>query len=466
MKVSFATFVMLFCFNGVFAQDYRIEWKRTIDNGSTDKAFSIVVEQDGDVHVTGYSVIGSDADMLTVTYNSAGTLLEADTLGSTHNDYALGIAMDSTGSIYITGKTDNGLNYDFVTYKIVNGVVSWEDTIDRGNHDEAYDVAVDNDSGWVYVTGNIYDPYTDWDRYTVKYSTSGDKIWTRRSYLSGNDLGRAVAVDSQGNVYVGGSISLSDNQHHWYITKYSSDGDLLWVDTLLANSNFDVFIYDLAVDKWDNVYATGKGVSSDGHQVIYTVKFDSSGNILWTEEYGENTSPVAYGIAVDTSCNVYITGKMSISGSYYIVNLEYDSTGSLLWADTVDNSTPYDCGEGIFVDNAGNIYVAGYQYNGSNYDFVTIKYGTNTGVHSRDNVEKPDIKVSLFNEGEIPFSLSLREGKRFRVSLYSVDGRLLECIEGEGSGEYEKRFSAPSGIYFLVLETGERRISKRVIVVE
>jgi len=202
--------------------------------------------------------------------------------------------------------------------------------------------------------------------------------------------------------------------------------------------------------------------------VIYTVKFDSSGSILWTEEYGKNTSPLAYGIAVDTSCNVYITGKMSISGSYYIVNLEYDSTGSLLWADTVDNSipTPDDCGEGIFVDNAGNIYVAGYQYNGSNYDFVTIKYVANTGVHSRDNTEKPDIKVSLFNEGEIPFSLSLRDGKRFRVSLYSVDGRLLDCGEGKGSGEYERRFYAPSGIYFLVLETGERRISKRVIVVE
>lgn len=63
-----------------------------------------------------------------------------------------------------------------------------------------------DDAGNVYVTGNSIGAGTGSDIITYKYSSAGAVLWSRRYNAPANldDVGKAIAVDSAGNIYVSG----------------------------------------------------------------------------------------------------------------------------------------------------------------------------------------------------------------------------------------------------------------------
>src|SRR5829696_1019096 len=80
--------------------------------------------------------------------------------------------------------------------------------------DVATAVALDT-NGNVFVTGYSTGSGGDYDYTTIKYSGAGVPLWTNRYNGPGNggDQAHAVAVDSNGNVFVTGnasSVSSSD----------------------------------------------------------------------------------------------------------------------------------------------------------------------------------------------------------------------------------------------------------------
>jgi len=440
MKTFLTLLILLLYAPGLSSNDYTIVWKRVIDSGNSECAFDPVLDSNRNIHVTGYMYIGPNSDMFTAVYDSAGNLLNTDTLDNGSYDYAMGIAMDSSGNFYITGKSYNGTNYDYLTYKMP---LSWIDIIDMGRNDEAWDVAVDK-NGYIYVTGHILlDDY--WTRYTVKYKPSGDTVWTRKSYLTYDNFATSVAIDSKGNVYVGGSKSTFEGYQYWYITKYDSLGSLLWEDSIPQGYYADAYIYDLAVDKWNNIYATGRTFFPYfSHYQYLTVKWDSMGSIVWLREYGIYEDAFAYGIDVDTMGNVYVTGKISVNDDNEIATIKYDSSGNLVWADTIFHPGD-DCGYGICIDKDRNIiYVVGYQDNGSNIDFVTIKYGIFRVSVEPDtiNINTPtDIMVTTIS-GDVPED-------SIEVSIEGYDVFNVDTTNASGHA-YLNGINSPYGQILLV----------------
>lgn len=98
-------------------------------------------------------------------------------------------------------------------------------------------------------------------------------------------------------------------------------------------------------------------------------------------------------MTLDTHGNVFVaaeTKSLTASAEFPstpdldIVTVKYDNNGQQQWADVFDGEgnfidSPHDIG----VDAQGNVFVTGYTWRGRNtqagteYDFVTIKYGTN-----------------------------------------------------------------------------------------
>ena len=75
--------------------------------------------------------------------------------------------------------------------------------------------------------------------------------------------------------------------------------------------------------------------SSSDDDASGVVKYDSDGNKQWTQQLGTSSSDYAYGVATDSSGNVYVTGETeggldgnSNSGNKDLFIVKYDSDGN------------------------------------------------------------------------------------------------------------------------------------------
>ena len=193
-----------------------------------DRASAIAVDNYGNVYVTGWSIgLGTAYDYLTIKYNSDGEEVWIRRYNGPGNfwDWVSAIVVDNYGNVYITGYSYGDGTFDYATIKYdSNGQELW---VQRYNgptdgDDDAWAIAVDN-YGSVYVTGESYGNGT-FDYVTIKYDSNGQVVWIRRynGEANGDDRARAIAVDNYGNVYVTG-VSEGQNTYDDYATiKYLS----------------------------------------------------------------------------------------------------------------------------------------------------------------------------------------------------------------------------------------------------
>ncbi|WP_435355385.1 SBBP repeat-containing protein [Emticicia sp. SJ17W-69] len=148
------------------------------------------------------------------------------------------------------------------------------------------------------------------------------------------DSGQKVVVDASGNIYVTGyysgtatfgtTIKVSVGQNDIFVAKYNNVGILQWVQS--AGGTSDDRGYGIAIDATGNVYITGSffgnttfgsnTINSTGGHDIFILKYNSDGIMQWVQSAGGASSDYSYGIASDGSGNVYITGYYTGSATF------------------------------------------------------------------------------------------------------------------------------------------------------
>jgi len=199
-------------------------------------------------------------------------------------------------------------------------------------------------------------------------AAEGDIVWTRTYNGPADDwdFGLDVAVDGSGNVYVSGSESVSVDDYNIWVRKYNSEGNEVWTSTHNGTANGSDEGSGIAVDGSANVYVAGYEEVIGESINIWVRKYDANGNVAWTRTHNGTAdgSDAGNGIAVDESGNVYVTGSEYVDGQDGNVWVrKYDSSGKALWTKTYNGAcNGYDAGSDIALDRDGNVYVTGSEW--------------------------------------------------------------------------------------------------------
>jgi subtilisin family serine protease len=307
----------------------------------------------------------------------SGTLPPGLTLNST-TGYLTGRPIaGSVGKYPLTVKVRDGVgrtSVEQLTLSVADDSVSelWSDiSTDKGGG-SAQDIVVDN-SGNRYVTGYISTMTSSTeDIITIKYDAAGTLVWSRTFDSGIDDWGEAIAVDSSGNVYVAGGSPYFSKKSDFILLKYAPDGTLLWNRSY--DSGFSDYPLDMALDSTGNIYLTGLQKNTPMYpdydmEDMLTVKYDSSGNLLWVRRYDGSDIDRGNAIAVDGAGNVYIAGERgtgrpvgeyAVQFYYEMLLLKYDPSGNIVWTRTADNGSWFDIPQTISLDSSGNIYVGSF----------------------------------------------------------------------------------------------------------
>jgi len=244
----------------------------------------------------------------------------------------------------------------------VNGKVT---ALATGNNGNLY-VA-----GWFYEAGGIpangiakWDG-TNWQK--LEYEGTNTHITESGETISEPFISKiegtinALAVDSSGNLYVGGSFYVNGVEGANNIAKW--DGNQ-W--QALGRGAGD-WVYDLAFDSAGNLYAGGTFTTVD--EVVsanYIAKWDGTN---W-QALGEGVNSYVVALAVDKDNNLYAGGHFSRAGVEDVSYIAKWNSATNQWQKLKNGTNGYI--EALAVDSAGNLYAGGRFYYADNKKVVHI----------------------------------------------------------------------------------------------
>ncbi len=362
-----------------------ISYATYLGGSNTGAVTGTAVDSNGNLYLAGWtaaldfptfspvqSANGGDVDAFVVKLNSTGTaLIYATYIGGNGDDQAAGIAVDSAGEAYVTGSTNS---YNFPLIAPIRTTLGGSKTA-----------------------------------FVLKINNAGNKLLFS-TYLGGTayDMGTAIALDSSGNAWVAGDTQSANFPLHLplqaalagqtdiFLTKLTSAG-ALGFSTFWGGSGAE-HAGGVALDPAGNIYVAGGTYSTNlpvvaalqpanaGNQDAFVLKINSAATAVIYATYlggsGIVTGEQANGIAADPSGNAYVTGVTNSSnfpvkagtvqqifgGVQDAFITKVNPSGSALVYSTYLGGSDFDWANGIGLDTAGNVYVAGYT---SSFDFPT-----------------------------------------------------------------------------------------------
>ncbi|HIA03263.1 MAG TPA: hypothetical protein EYN66_15380, partial [Myxococcales bacterium] len=226
------------------------------------------------------------------------------------------------------------------------------------------------------------------DAFLAKYDKDGKHIWSRSIKGSGNEQITGLTSDPFGNVYITGRFSsqlnfgtttLNSASGSWdaFLAKLDVNGDLIWAKSF--GDNDSQYAWDVSIDLLGNVVIVGEHqacinfgggnlCTSGSYWNIFVAKFDAAGTFKWGKQFGD-TNGHQYGRSVSVSgtdvviaghhngCSNFGGGNLCSNGTDgFVAKLNFG--GAHVWSKLIgQSSTQYI--DGVSVDNAGNVAVAG-----------------------------------------------------------------------------------------------------------
>mgnify|MGYP002629891148 CR=1 FL=1 len=370
-----------------------VAWTFHAGGKAHDKIRALTVDSHGNTFITGeFSDVvdfgrtrvtcTGELDFVLAKLNPEGKLLWVATAGGSKIDRGYAVAVDSKGSCYVTGhfQSDtiafgktvlrNRGDYDvFVAKYDSHGKPVWAKSAGGTAYDFGHGIGVDSQDA-IYVSGSIRNA-GDFDgsgktapentgAFVAKYSNNGGLLWNRHMTGKGSSSGHELAVDSKGNIGVGGYFSgtASLGKHSLktlkvkdiYAAELDSNGEFKWA--FQAGGGSDGLVSGMAADHAGNWLIGGmfKGTARFGKQSFtsagdndfFIAKLSASGKPLWAAHAGGPGIDYGLGLAVDANGNALLTGETTgailLAGTQFkaigkrdLYAAKFSTDGKLLW---------------------------------------------------------------------------------------------------------------------------------------
>lgn len=422
--------------------------------------------------------------------------------GGDRYDDATAVAVDPNGYLYVAGESESG-NIDFKTVggKPITGSVFkayltkyapqgkevlWRLQIGGSSNTVAHAVALDKD-GNIYVAGTtgardlpLLNPIQDQQTglniaFVMKFDPEGTLLFS--TYFGGerNEEGLALAVDSQGNMYLAGRASstqlpvknalqpqISGGGQDAFIAKITADYQLAYATYLGGDSGTDN-IYAIAVGPDDSLYVAGDTMSTNMatenayislpqsySSFVARVKPEGDGLEYFTYVGWKGGYTKIQGLTVDWDGRAYVAGSTSskqlpttenaiqpeFGGGFrdaFLLRLSADGSAAeyltYLGGSTSGPTDPDETATAVKIDPRGFVYVTGFTNSPDFPGFRTLQRdhaGKFDAFLLRLDVEQKQIIYSTFWGGgdrDEAYTLALGPGEAATVAgiTYSSD---------------------------------------------
>ncbi|MGK0440331.1 MAG: putative delta-60 repeat protein [Pseudohongiellaceae bacterium] len=436
------------------------------DSNTTSDSFSFSVS-DGDSALVGQTfsitvtAVDDDTativnDSVTVAEGSTNTALSTSDLSATDTDstdanlsYTVGDV--SNGTLTINGGAwASSSNDTFTQQDIIDGNIFYTHDDTNTTSDSFSFSATDGTNTLAGQTFSITVTGVN-DAPTLPTAGPG---YTTADIAVGSDTGRAVTVQDDGKILVGG-FSDDWSQNVFSLVRYNIDGT---VDTdfgsggsvTTAIGSVDDRVTDMIVQDDGKILVAG--LSFDGGATIYAVvrynsdgsldtSFDSDGMVT------TNISSLSASIGLQSDGKIVVAGMNTATNQFAVIR--YDTDGSLdasFDGDGIANVTVggYDIGYSLAIQDDDKILVGGYDGANGSYGLVRLDTdGSLDATFDTDGIVSTDVTAA----GDWGQSLALQsDGKillagyfddeagdvDFTLVRYNTDGSLDTSFSGDG----------------------------------
>jgi hypothetical protein len=461
------------------------QWAKGGGGFAIDYGYDIAVDSSGNCYVTGKfhasAVFGTTSltsyggwDIFVAKLSPSGEWQWAVNAGGILQDEGSSIVVDDEGNSYITGVFYDVAWFGNITLASLGGLDvfvakldtngNWQWAIRAGGYvgEAGYGIALDH-SGYCYITGHfmytaMFGEFTltsqgSADVFVAKLDTNGSTWqWAVSAGGSLEDYVHDIAVDCNGNPSITGDFEgsatfgattlTSQGSADIFVAKLDTNGNWQWAKS--GGGSSIERSYDVAVDREGNTCIAGTfmisatfgttTLTSEGWGDIFVAKLDSGGAWQWAKSAGGDVSDGAWGVAVDTLGNIYLTGVFEGSASFGEITItskgiidvfvsKLDSNGNWQWAISAGGAD-WDEGYALTVDSNQYVYVTGYFAGSALFGATTI---TTQGDF--------DVFIAkLSQQGDITFSITSGLGVNVIITNYAtkdaIDVPWLIHVEG------------------------------------
>jgi hypothetical protein len=417
-------------------------WSVFLDGNNNTYSYSCVKDNINNVYAVGYSdsniITIGEKSYSRNSENSAGYIVKLDNLGNVLWFYWIdgdtlqsvySIAIDKNNNVYLTGYSNsdkiilkevsysksNTTSAGFVIKFNQTGDLLWFNWIDGALSDTGYSIAVDSNN-YIYITGvsnsnslnDVIKISNDNAGFLIKMNELGEVIWFKWIEGPNNDDSYSLVIDSLDNIYVSGNsesnnIKINNNTYFRnnnnqsiYLAKFTPEGVDAWC-FWISGDNIDT-VSSIICDTFNYIYLCGisnstsitindkaySKINKDNINSSFVLKINSNitHNVEWFKWIEGDNEGFSYTIATDNSNNLYLTGttnsdyimideiqyeNSSLNENAYLLKL--NNNGNLDWIKWLFNYdkfeenkdyTPKAYIANILIDKNYYIYINGY----------------------------------------------------------------------------------------------------------